>query len=215
MEIKPLVIVGASGFGREVYRYIQDINRVKPEWDVLGFLDENLTGQTVEGVMILGPDSLLKDMDPKPWVTVAIADPTIRRRVVSKLEQYGVEFATIIHPTVSITEHSKIGRGVIMCLGNLLTTNINIGDFCIFNVYITVGHDTEIHDYVSIMSNTDIGGDVVIGEGCYFGLGCTVINAVNIGAWSTIGAGSVVVSDIPSEVTAVGVPARVIKSKTV
>lgn len=205
---KDLVIVGASGFGREVYCYIKDI----PEWNFIGFIDDEIKENTIEGFKILGPISELNKMEPKPWVAVAIAEPKIRKRVVNTLRGYGVNFATIIHPSVYITPHIEVGEGTIICVGNHFTTNIKIGEFCIINCYISIGHDAIFNDFVSIMSNSAFGGDTLIGQGCYFGLSCTVINKIKIGEWSVIGAGTTVVNDIPPYSLAVGVPAKVIKT---
>jgi sugar O-acyltransferase (sialic acid O-acetyltransferase NeuD family) len=211
--LRPLIIVGASGFGREVYFQVRDINKAGPTWDVLGFVDDQLEEKTVEGIPVLGPVHILSTMTPKPFVAIAVADPTIRKHLVERITSYGIKFATLIHPSVRMSEFVQIGEGTIIGQNNLFTTNIKIGKHCIINVNCTVGHDTTINDYTSIMSHTAIAGDVTIGPGCYFGLHCTVINKVKIGSWSTFGAGTVIVKDMPDYVTAVGVPARIIKHR--
>lgn len=212
-KVRDLVIIGASGFGREVANLVNDINKKQTTWNLLGLVDDNLAGETVEGFTILGTVNDLMELDPKPWLVVAIANTSIRYSLVEKLDDKGYEFATLIHPTVRIGKKIKFGEGAIVCANTLFTTNIDIGKHCILNINCSFGHDTQVGDFVSTMSHTAIAGDVVIGEGCYFGLNCTVINQVSIGPWGTYGAGAVVVSDMPSQIVAVGIPAKVIKTK--
>ena len=208
--MKPLVIVGGSGFGREVACLVDDINKVKPQYDLLGLVDDDLTGSTVEGFPIIGNLNFLYSMDPKPYISIAIADPKTRKQLVERLRQ-DFNFATLIHPTVSMSPYVSIGEGSIICRNTLLTTNVRIGEQCIINVNCSVGHDTQIGEFTSMMSHTVIAGDVSIGNGCYFGLQCTVINRISLGASGTYGAGTVVVNDMPANIVAVGVPARVIR----
>lgn len=210
-NLKKIVIIGAGGFGRETAVLIRDKNLECPEWDFLGFIDDFVTGQTVEGDPILGDLGYLELMEDKPFVVIAIANSSVRERIAMRLRQKGFEFPTLIHPTVTVGPNVVIGEGCIICRNAMFTTNVTIGDFCILNLNCTFGHDTIVEDYVSMMSHTAIAGDVRIGKACYFGLHCTVINLVSIVGQCTIGAGSVVVRDITEPGTYVGVPARKIK----
>ena len=105
-----------------------------------------------------------------------------------------------------------MGKGCIVCAGNLITTNVRIGDFVILNLGCTVGHDTVIHDYAAFMPSVNISGEVVIGEGVYVGTGAKIINQLEIGEYAIVGAGAVVSKSLPSHCTAVGVPAKPIKN---
>lgn len=210
--LQPLVIVGASGFGREVACLVHDINENQPKWDLLGLVDDNLKTDTAEGFNILGTLMDVYTMKPKPMIIVAIADPATRKRLVELFQADGFEFATLIHPTVSMGKKITIGEGSIICRNTLFTTNIDVGEHCIINVNCSIGHDTIIEDYVSMMSHTAIAGDVLVGSGCYFGLHCTVINQISLGEWSKYGAGVVVVRNMPSGIVAVGSPAKVIRN---
>jgi acetyltransferase EpsM len=93
----------------------------------------------------------------------------------------------------------------------IATTRARIGAHCILNVKASVSHDCVIDDYCNINPNATVCGDVRLGEGCYVGAGAVIIEKRTIGAWTVIGAGSVVTRDLPDGVTAVGVPARIIK----
>ena len=107
----------------------------------------------------------------------------------------------------------NIGSGCVVCAGVMITTNVQIKDFVILNLQCTVGHDCIINNYAAFMPSVNISGEVNVGEGVYVGTGAKIINQIQIGEYSTIGAGAVVVKDIPAHCTAVGVPAKAIKSK--
>ena len=210
-DLKPLVIVGAGGLGREVAWLVADINRQKPEWDFKGFVDDGVQGNTVEGYPVLGPVKHLYDMPLDIWTVVAIADSRVRMKFVQQIVNQGRMLATLVHPSVSMSDYVEIGAGSIICSGTVITTNVTLGQAAIINLGCFIGHDTELQNYVSLMPAANLAGEVRVGEGCYFGLNSCVINRTTIGEWSIIGAGAAVVDNIPAYSLAVGVPAKVIK----
>lgn len=210
-ELKPIIIIGAGGLGREVAWLLEDINKAKPEWDLIGFLDDSKEGQTVEAYMILGKINKIYTLNPSPYVVIAIADTQARFKLATDLMANNIKLATLIHPSLIKSDYVKIDEGSIICSGNIFTTNVSIGKHCIINPGCFIGHDTVLEDFVSLMPSANIAGDVKVGIGAYFGLSSSVINKISIGAWSVIGAGAVVINDIPDNVTVVGVPAKVIK----
>jgi sugar O-acyltransferase (sialic acid O-acetyltransferase NeuD family) len=211
--MEPLVIVGAGGSGREVAWLIDEMNSETPRWDFLGFVDDFVTGTTVEGYEILGKPECLLRLNPRPRVVCSVGDSRVRANAVARLEEQGFRFATLVHPSVRKSRFVEIGDGTIVCADSVITTNVRIGKHCLVNISCRIGHDTTLGDFSSLMYSVSIAGEVTIGEGCYLGSNACVINKVSVGSWSTIGAGAVVVDDIPSNVVAVGVPARPIKAR--
>jgi sugar O-acyltransferase (sialic acid O-acetyltransferase NeuD family) len=209
--MKPLVIIGAGGFGREVACLVNDINQQRLEWNLLGFVDDEDIKQTSESFSVIGVIDSICNLDPKPWVVVAIADTKLRKKLANRLKKMNIPLATLIHPSVIHSEYINIGEGTIICAGVIITTNVRIGSHCIINLGSIIGHDTVLGDYTSMMPGTNLAGEVRVGEGCYFGLNSCVINRTTIGEWSIIGAGATVVDDISAYSLAVGVPARVVK----
>lgn len=210
-DLKPLVIVGAGGLGREVAWLVADINRQRPEWDFIGFVDDGVQGDTLEGYPVLGPVEHLYDMPADIWTVVAIADSRVRMKFIQQIQGQGRKLATLAHPSVCMSAYVKTGDGSIICAGSVITTNVSLGVAAIINLGCFIGHDTELQDYVSLMPGSNLAGEVRVGEGCYFGLNSCVINRTTVGKWSVIGAGATVIDDIPAYSLAVGVPARVIK----
>lgn len=211
-----VVVVGAGGFGREVLEIFKDRNRVSKIWNILGFIDENkeLHGKMVNGYPVLGGlDWLRRHNSNDLGCVCAIGACETRKRVVERLRQIGVNFYNAIHPSVIMSDFVELGQDVIICAGSILTVNIKIGDHVHININCTIGHDAIIGSYCTINPIAAINGNNHLGEGVYVGTGATFIQGLSVGSWSTIGAGAVVTVDIPEKVTAVGVPAKVIKSK--
>ena len=211
--MKKVVIFGAGGFGREVAEIFKGQNKIKPQWDILGFIDDSpsLKGEIINNFPVLGGIEWLIANGDGIGCVVAIGDPKGKRQVVERLEAIGSTFVNAIHPSVIMSETVEMGTDVILCAGNILTVNISIGDHIIVNLNSTIGHDVVINDYCSIMPNVTISGNDKIGKGVYIGTGAILIENISVGEWTTIGAGSVIIRDIIKNVVAVGVPAKVVR----
>ena len=210
-----LVIFGTGGFARETHQIVDDLNQDVAKWHLLGFLDEDVENHNAElyGLPVLGGAKWVKQ-NPQAAIVVAIANPAIRRRIVLDLLQAGhTRFATLIHPLVWMSNGVDIGPGTVIDAGALISPDVRIGDHVILNNNCTIGHDTVVESYATIAPNASVSGKVLVGQGCDLGANCTIIQERSIGGWSIIGAGAVVVQDVPSNVTAVGVPAKVIKKR--
>jgi len=212
--MREIVVVGAGGFGREVIEIFKDHNKRKKQWKILGFIDENkkLHKKIINNFQVLGGLKWLKENNNVGCVC-AVGNPKTKKKIVEKLKSFDVKFFNAIHPSAIMSEFIELGDGVIICAGTILTTNIKIGNHVIINLNCTIGHDTVIEDYCSIMPTVKINGNDHFSQGVYVGTGATFIHELKIGAWSTIGAGSVVINDIPENVIAVGIPSKVIKHK--
>ena len=100
-----------------------------------------------------------------------------------------------------------------VCAGCQITTDIEIGDHAHVNLGCTIGHDTKLVAFVTLNPGVNLSGNVTLAEGVEVGTGSILIPKVDVGAWSIIGAGSVVTSSLQANVTAVGAPAKAIKSR--
>jgi len=211
-----VVIVGCGGFGREVHQLFKDYNNDQlyqfDNFNLLGFISEDnySHGTKINNLPVLGNLSWFKDHKDVKCV-VAIGDPIKRREMVSKLNKIGVSFCSIIHPSVIIGDSVEVGEGCIICAGVILTTNIKIQNHVIINLGCTVGHDVWLKNYVSLMPCVKVNGGVTLYTAVYVGSGTTFIQNITVNPYSVIGAGSVVISNIPRRCTAIGVPAKIIK----
>ena len=151
--------------------------------------------------------------------TIGIGDNTVREKVAKRY--FGVlNFGNVIHPSASFGSHQRekveAGQGNIVCAGVRFTNNIKVGNFTVFNLNATIGHDVVAEDYINVAPGANISGHVHLGRRCWVGTGA-VINQGDerekliIGNDAVIGAGSVVVRACDGNGVYVGVPARRIK----
>lgn len=210
-----LIIFGTGGVGRAAAEIVAAVNAVRPTWRLLGFLDANPDrhGDTLRGLPILGGPSWL-DGQTGVAAHVAIGAPRARRRVVNQLIALGVcEFAALVHPSVQLPASSCLGPGCLVYPGAVIDVDVRVGAHVVLNINCAVCHDDHLADFATLAPGVSLGGDVRLGEGVDMGIGSCTVQGIGVGAWSIVGAGAAVVGDLPACVTAVGVPARVIKER--
>lgn len=208
-----IAIVGAGGFGREVKMLIDQINLSNQTYEFIGYYDDGVQkGEMINNFPVLGGTDDINDIMEDTAIVLSIAVPHIRKKIRNKIVNKFVTFPTLVHPNVLIgTDSVVIGEGNIICASNIITVNIEIGNFIILNLQCTVGHDTVIKDYCSFMPTVNISGEVIIEEGVYVGTGAKIINLLTIGENTIVGSGAVVAKSLPANCTAVGIPAKPIK----
>jgi len=211
--MEKIVIIGAGGFGREVKMLIDQINEQKKTYLIEGFYDDNskLKNQ-INGLPLLGTVEDLSRREDNISVAMGIGIPKIKEEVFQKLSLKKFNFPTLIHPNVFIgKDEVTLGKGCVICANNIITCNIAIGDFVTLNLSCTTGHDTKINSFASFMPSVNISGEVIIGKAVYVGTGAKIINQLQIGENTIVGAGAVVAKSLPANCTAVGMPAKPIK----
>jgi sugar O-acyltransferase (sialic acid O-acetyltransferase NeuD family) len=190
-----IVIVGAGAQGAIVADILECAGT-----PAIGFVDDT------PGKDALGTIDELRTMDHDA-IVIAIGDNRLRRGLVERLA--GERLATAIHPFTSIAASARIGDGSMISAGVVVQPRAVVGRGVILNTKASVDHDSVIGDFAHISLGATIGANVRIGEETLIAAGATVVSGITIGARSIIGAGAVVVRDVPDDVTAIGVPARV------
>jgi sugar O-acyltransferase (sialic acid O-acetyltransferase NeuD family) len=204
-----LLIVGAGGFGRELFSWVKQHSDHGLIWRLGGFLDDNpraLEGYSYEPGVV----GSIRDYQPSPGdvLLLGIGLPKIKKLVVSLLLSRGVYFITFVHPSAILGGNVLIGKGSVVCPGVVLTSDICIGEFVTCNCCSTVGHDVYISNFVTLNGHCDITGFCRIGEGAFFGTHACVIPKIRVGSWSVVGAGSTVIISVPDNVSVIGNPAQ-------
>jgi len=212
--MKDIVILGAGGFAREVAFLIEEINRVAPTWNLLGFvgLDESEVGSRIGSYSVICTERTSLEMHVS--AAIAIGDPNTIQKVVAKLKIHtNISLPNLVHPTAMWDQDRVLlGEGNIICAGNLFTTDIRIGSFNIINLGCTIGHDVEIGSYCVVNPGSHLSGSVKIGNSCLIGSGAVILQKVKIGDKARIGAGAVVVRNVATGITVTGVPAKPVAS---
>ncbi|WP_143883975.1 acetyltransferase [Chryseobacterium binzhouense] len=211
--MKKIAIFGAGGFGREVKTIIDEINKDNKTYDFIGYYDDGKEiGTNINDFPILGGVKELNDLNEDLSLVICVAEPKIKRKIVENINNNKINYPSIIHPKASKSnDYVFIGNGCVICEGVIITCNIEIENFVILNLSCTVGHDTKIGAYSSFMPSVNISGEVNIEECVYVGTGAKIINLLEIGENTIVGAGAVVSKSLPKNCTAVGIPAKPIK----
>lgn len=212
--MKDIAIYGAGGFGREVACLINSINSVNPQWNLIGFYDDGLEiASTNKYGKILGGIDDLNVLTDNLAIVIAIGSPDVLYNILSKITNDKIYFPNIISPDLLFLDEStlKLGIGNIICSKSIISCNVEINDFNIMNISVTVGHDTKIGSYNVIMPSVNISGTVSIGNRNFFGVSSVVLQQIKIGNGVRIGAGSVIMRQPMDNELYFGVPAIKIK----
>lgn len=167
------------------------------------------------GYGIIGDDEWLLHYSHPICAVCGLGNSLLRQQVIGKYQNLGssVSFPTIISSAAHVSRYAELGKGCIVCAGSLVSPSVNLGNFVLLNLNCTVGHDSVIQDFTTVNPGSNISGNVLIGETCEIGTGTRIIQGKRLGPRTITGAGSVIISDISGNCTAVGVPARILEEK--
>lgn len=209
-----IAIYGAGGFAREVAWLVESCNEGMKSYQVVCFIDDDSSNQgtTLNSIPVMGPAEAYQTF-PDAKIVSGIGSPEIRKTVMEKAQVIGFEYASFIHPRVERSQWIEYGEGVVICAGNILTTNIVLGNHVQINLDCTIGHDVIMGDHTTLAPGVHVSGWVHFGERVYVGTGAVIINGtaerpLTIGNDAVIGAAACVTKSIPAGVTAVGIPAK-------
>ncbi|MBQ6310491.1 MAG: NeuD/PglB/VioB family sugar acetyltransferase [Bacteroidales bacterium] len=209
--MKDIVIYGAGGFGREIACLINRVNSIKPEWNLLGFLDDGEpVGTKNEYGEVLGNLDFINSYPHEISVVLAIGTPHILQKLANAITNPKVNYPNIVDPDVFFLDKNNIsmGRGNVICAQCVVSCNVKMGDFNLFNIGAGIGHDTHLDNYNVIMPNVNISGGVVIGNCNLLGVKSTVLQYLKIGNRITIGANSLLIRNAKDDALYIGNPAK-------
>ena len=208
--IPNLFIVGAGGFGRELYCWLKDSSEWGVAWRFAGFIDDNLSaldGFDYDAEVV----SSASDFVPSrgQLFVCGIGNVEVKSKVCGPLVDEGAEFITFVHPSVVVGRNVELGAGVVVCPQVVLSCDIEIGEMVMLNLHTTVGHDARIGKWTTVSAHCDLTGSTRVGEAVFLGSGARVIPGKSVGNQAVVGAGSVVIRNVNEGQKVFGNPARV------
>ena len=207
--MKEIYIVGAGGFGREVFGWLQATSGF-PDLKFCGFLDDNpdaLKGMDYDkGVVAPISNFVVKSSH---LFVCGIGDVATKMKLCKPLMDRGAKFMSVVHPTAIVGNNVKLGHGVVLCPGVILTCDVEVGDMVMINCNSSAGHDVKVGDWSTISAYCDLTGYTRLGKGVFLGSGARIIPGKSIGDDGFVGAGSVVIRSVESGQKVFGNPSRV------
>lgn len=209
--MKNLIIVGTGGFAIEMYEHVHNSIGYGENFVFKGFIEgnipcdynkyKNLPGQ------VLG-NCIEYNIQEDDIFVLSIADPIIKENVVKILLAKNAEFINIIHKTVIVSKHAKLGKGIFLGPFASITGDAILGNFVMFNAYSVISHGCIIGDFSSVMGHVGINGNVLVGHHTFWGSGSRALPGSKIGNYAKIGAASLVLRKVKDNDTVFGVPAK-------
>lgn len=206
-----ILIYGAGGFGREIACMLQAINKVKPQWNLIGFLDDGINAGTLSRYgKVLGNIETVNNWPTKIAVAISIASPSILMKLTQKITNPNAWFPNLVAPNVNVFDPNafSIGHGNLIFFGCRLSCDVQIGSFNIFNGAVSLGHDVSLGSYNVLGPSVRISGDCSVGDNNFFGVNSVVLQGHKIGNNTRIGAGSVVIKNTKDGFLYMGNPAK-------
>lgn len=197
---RSVVVLGAGGYAKVVISTLRASG-----FEVAELYDdcEDLWGRKLSGVPIVGPLSRLSGVAGLRAV-IAIGNDQTRRKYA---EQLTLEWIRVVHPRAYVAPEASVGEGTVVCAGAVLQAYANVGAHATVNTGATIDHDCCVEDYAHVAPGSHLSGKIRLGLGSY------AVQGVSAGCWTTVGAGWVVIRDLPDNVVAVGCPEHIIHSE--
>lgn len=208
-----LVIYGAGGLGRELLEIVEDINRARESWRMLGFIDDGAKhGGSVNGYPLLGGFDFLKRHAGRIGVIIAFANCPAKEAAYKKIKERcpNAYFPVIVHPGSYVSPRAALAEGVVVARFCFVSVDSYIGKCAVICNKSEVAHDSTIGDFCSLMPAVNVSGNVTVGERVFVGVRAAVLQGLTVGSDSVVGMGSVVIKDVPPGRTVVGHPAKAI-----
>jgi sugar O-acyltransferase (sialic acid O-acetyltransferase NeuD family) len=204
-------IIGAGGYGRELYWQARSVVGHGRDWTITGYLNDlpDVLDNYPEVPRIQGTT----DYMPRPIdrFICSIGDIEGRRNVCHKFLSRGALFFNLVHKGVLQPESCILGKGIVIERGATLATDVTVGDHTLILGNSSLGHDVKVGSYCNISSFAVLLGRCKIGSGVVIGAHAVILPDIEVGDNAVVGAGSVVVRDVKPGETVFGVPARTIK----
>jgi sugar O-acyltransferase (sialic acid O-acetyltransferase NeuD family) len=209
-----LVFLGVGANNSDILDAVLEINRVKPSYEVLGYVTRDGEPAGVERELAcLGDFEAVRSLPEDVQIAGFTFGPGSYRTWPNTVAGFGLpseRFATIVHPRAYVSGQSSVGRGSVVLAGTTVGAFVTIGDHVMVLQNVGLSHDDVIGDYTCIAVGASFSGSVRVGRNCFVGTNATLMG-VSIGEGSMVGAGTLIRHDVPPDEVWVGNPGRFLR----
>lgn len=209
-----VVIAGAGSYGQVYSEYLREQSR----FEVVGFLDDDpeKKGEEINLIPVLGSTTQMSMLDELgvEGLFAPIGNSDARLRILKEAGAQGIRTPNFIHETAVVAENSlpSENQGVYVLPGSIVMPFVEFDDFVMISMGVKIAHHTKWGEGAFVSTGANVGASLEIGRKAFLGIGCNIMTGVkHVGRDATVGAGAVVIRDVPDGATVVGNPARVIK----
>lgn len=209
--MKKLLIVGARGWGREVYATaIKTEAYINGEYSVRGFLDSDT--KSFDGLkgnfppILCAPEDY--EIEDDDVFFIAMGEPRWRKHYADLIEKKGGSFISIISPKAFVNPTASIGEGSFISGWSCISDNVQLGKHTVIHIFSDIGHDAKVGDFSTIEAYSFIGGYSEVGANSIMHVRSTLIRHKKIGNNVEVGSSSVVMRNVPDGQHVFGNPAK-------
>ena len=212
-----VVIYGAGQLGVMA----ADILGYDKDTTVVGFVDDDPSqaGKEYDGLPVLGDASLLPQLREQgvSGAIVCIGNNHVRGRIARRLADMGFELVNAIDPAARVSPKARLGKGGLVATGAIIALHTVLGDNFYLGPGAVISHDVTVGNNVLLSVGCVVAARVDIADEAFVGAGARIVPAtmgqhtrLRVGENTVVGAGAVVLQDVPDHAVVVGVPARVV-----
>lgn len=208
MGMKNLIIIGARGFGREIYHWATQCKGYSSVFVVKGFLDDKV--DALDG--FFGYPKILSAVEtyvrqPDDVFVCALGDPKYKKPYIEFIKSKGGVFQTLIHPSAIVNPGTVVGQGCVILANVFVSCEVMLGECVTLQPFCAIGHDAQVGAFSHLNLYAFMGGHAQVEEGVTLHTGAKILPHKKVGAWATVGAGSVVLRNVKPGITVFGAPA--------
>lgn len=205
------IIIGAGTYGQVYAEYLYDSHKYK----IIGFLDDDEAKHQLlfHGIPVIGSVSKLQDFDNKPGIAVfvPIGENSTRIRILNFARKLLFKTPGFIHSTAQIHKTVIIGASVYILPGTQIMPHTIIEDNVMISMGVNIAHHTKLGNGCFLSQGVNVGASIEIGEKAFLGIASTIMTGIKtVGRNTTVGAGAVIIRDVPERAVVVGNPGKII-----
>lgn len=207
--MRRLFIAGAGGFGREWGHWVRHCPRVGTDFNLAGFLDDNLAALESRNspCAVVGR---IADFEPDPGdaFIVAVGSPQAREAIHRKLAGRGMEPLTLVHPRAVLGGGVSLAPGCLICPYVTISCDVTLGLSTALNFSVGIGHDARLGDFCQLSPFSVVTGAATLGDRVFLGTHASVLPTVHVGDDAFVGAHAFVSRDLAPGTRLAASPSR-------